>query len=441
MTTEEILALEPRLARYLSEFADCFGRSEPRSHLADYVRGQMSDMRRKSVEPLADFAGKAPRTLQEFLRTDEWDHAQMRDRLQQIVLRDHFDPQGIAILDDSGHRKKGKHTACVGRQYCGNAGKVDNCVVTVHLSYASFNAKFRAMLDSTPYLPLSWHEDRERCQRAGIPDDVVYRPKYGIALEQLDRARALGFDFAWHVADSWYGEKPKFIDGLDDRGRRFVLEVPHNLPGWSFDPGGQPPYPPRPASSIARHAKGMMRQPWARFQIKDTDKGPLLWEVKATPFWRRRDDGRIAGPYWLIWARNVLNPNEAKYLLSNASPGTPLEVILHVGFGRWPIERCLQDEKSHLGLSHFEVRNYQSLCRHLFITQVSHLFLAQETCRLRKKKSPDHDLPSPRSGRRTDRRLAAFRQEKAFAVEPTGRDPTTNATPQRLRQTVPRQNP
>ena len=58
---------------------------------------------------------------------------------------------------------------------------------------------------------------------------------------------------------------------------------------------------------------------------------------------------------------------------------------MHVGFGRWPIERCLQDEKSHLGLSHFEVRNYQSLCRHLFITQVSHLFLAQETCRLRKK--------------------------------------------------------
>jgi len=80
-----------------------------------------------------------------------------------------------------------------------------------------------------------------------------------------------------------------------------------------------------------------------------------VWEVKRAPFWLQRD-GQVLGPYWLIYARNLLAPAEEKYFLSNASPGTPLEVILHVGFARWPMERTLEDEKDELGLSHFEVR-------------------------------------------------------------------------------------
>ncbi len=94
---------------------------------------------------------------------------------------------------------------------------------------------------------------------------------------------------------------------------------------------------------------------------------------------------QVVGPYWLVVARNVLHPDEIKYFLSNASAGVPLEVILHVAFRRWPVERCLEDEKTELGLGHFEVRKYGAIVRHLRITQVSHLFLARQTERLRKK--------------------------------------------------------
>ena len=66
----------------------------------------------------------------------------------------------------------------------------------------------------------------------------------------------------------------------------------------------------------------MMRQPWQRVYVKDTDKGPMVWEVKHAPFWLSRD-GSIFGPYWLIYARNVLDPAELKYFLSNASSGFP----------------------------------------------------------------------------------------------------------------------
>ncbi len=147
----------------------------------------------------------------------------------------------------------------------------------------------------------------------------------------------------------------------------------------------------------------MMCQPWQRYYIKDTDKGPMVWEVKCVPCWLPRS----VGPYWLVMARNALHPDEVKYFMSNAAAGVPLATILHVAFGRWPVEHCLQDEKSELGLSHFEVRCYPALKRHLLITQVSHLFLARQTERLRGEKSGDHTAASPHGHERLNQCAAA----------------------------------
>ncbi len=405
MTSDQILALRSELSCYLEQFADCFGRVEPRLHLRHYLRGQLSDLPRKSVEPIALFNNVAPRTLQEFLASDAWDHEKLRDRTQQIVARDHADPQAIGIVDESGHPKKGTKTAGVQRQYCGNTGKTDNCLVTVHLGYASFDTSFRVLIDSSVYLPQSWDEDRSRCQEAGIPVSITYRAKHHIALEQLDRAYANGVRFAWITADEWYAEKPAFLAGLEARWLRYVVEIPRNLHGWLHDPGDKPRLPSRPVEHLCRHSRPMIGQQWERFHIKDTEKGPVVWEVKAVcRLWLKRD-GQPFGPYWLIWARNVLDPTEEKYFLSNAVPDMRLETILHVAFARWPIERCLEDKKTELGLSHFEARKYQAISRHLLITQVSHLFLAEQTKRLRGEKPRDHYQPSPHRSQRPDRRL------------------------------------
>ena len=101
--------------------------------------------------------------------------------------------------------------------------------------------------------------------------------------------------------------------------------------------------------------------------------------------------------HWLIVTRNIENPKEIKYFVSNAPDGTPLEVLLHVGFSRWHVERCFEDEKSELGLSHFEVRNYKSLRRHLIITAVSHLFLAKVHQKWRGGKTTPDGLPDSHS--------------------------------------------
>ena len=84
-----------------------------------------------------------------------------------------------------------------------------------------------------------------------------------------------------------------------------------------------------------------------------------------------------------------------------------LETWLHVGFARWPVERVLEDEKSELGFSHFEVRKYQAVMRHCYISMVSHLFLARQTQRLRGEKSLHHPEPGPRRRQRAGHRLTA----------------------------------
>ena len=406
MTPKEIESLGPELADFLGEFSECFGRSEPRDKLAIYIRGQLSDMDRKSAEPIALDAGISPRSLQEFLGSDQWDDQAARNRMAQIVARDHADPEAIGIIDESGHPKKGSHTACVQRQYCGNTGKIDNCVVTVHLAYAAYNHPFRALLDSTLFLPEHSWTDPERRRKAGIPDDVLYRPKHLIALEQIDRALGNGVAFSWITSDAWYTQRPTFLQGLEDRKLRYVMEMPRNFRGYSFWPGPAPAIGAKSVENLCRYSRYVRDVPWTRDHIKDTGSGAMVWDAKAMPLWLRRD-GRTLGPYWLGWVRNVLDPAEEKYFLSNAAPGTPIETILHVAFRRWPVERCLQDAKSKLGMSHFEVRKYLAIERHLLITQLSHLFLARQADRLRGGESGDHDLPSSRRRGRHDRRVAA----------------------------------
>jgi SRSO17 transposase len=347
--------------------------------------------------------------LQQFLAVHEWDHLRVRDILQQHVAREHPHPCSIGVIDESGHPKKGDKTPGVKRQWCGRLGKVDNCVVTVHMAYSA--GKFHCLLDSDLFLPESWSDDRERCRRAKIPDEVVYRPKWQIALEQRDRAVANGVRLDWVTFDENYPMNPEFLFALDDRGQHYVGEVARSYTGWLEPPGilykrpgrakGRTGRFPRVKKKDARaislenmlkYSPRLRKVPWEKFHIKDTEKGPMVWEAKAVRIYLRRN-GLPTWPHWLVIARNVENPDEIKFFIANAPAGTPLEVLLHVGFSRWHVERCFEDEKTELGLSHFEVRNYQSLQRHLIVTAVSFLFLA-ETCQQgRGEKSGVNDLP------------------------------------------------
>jgi len=412
MDAQQIRELKPMLTRYLKRFDCCFARKDNRRHFPVYVQGQLSDLTGKSVEPIAKHAEVPVRTLHEFLALHKWHHDCMRDRLQEIVIAEHSGRHSIGIIDETSFVKKGDKTPGVQRQHCGTVGKQENCTVTVHLGYAV--GDFHCLLDGELYLPESWSEDRRRCDEAGIPEDMVYRSKWKIALELYDRARTNGVHFAWLVFDEGYGGKPPFLRALDGRAQRFVAEVPRTFTGWIRPPRvtdrpfrrgrGRGCKTPRlvagskPARSVEqllkRHPK-LRDQPWVPYRVKDGEKGPMVWKVKHTLFYPKDERGLPGKPYHLVIAQNVLKPDEIKFFISNAPPETKVEVLLLVGFSRWRVERRFQDQKSELGLDDYEGRRYLGLKRHLVLASVSHLFLAKVHQKLRGKKSRADGPPSP----------------------------------------------
>jgi len=174
MTLEQISALGRKLSLFLALFADCFGRREARGLLRVYVKGQLSNLHRKTAEAIALRFQAAPRTLQRFLESVKWDEEQLRDRCQQIVASDHAHPEAIGCVDESGTAKSGQGTVGVGRQYNGNRGKVDNCVVGVHLGYAA--PGFQVLLDSALYLPEAFAGDAARRKKLTSPTKLPFAP-------------------------------------------------------------------------------------------------------------------------------------------------------------------------------------------------------------------------------------------------------------------------
>jgi len=416
MKAEEIAALGGKLSRFLGQFDSLFATWKGRRHFRTYVEGQLGPLERKSIEPMADAAGVPSRLLQEFLSLHRWNEDGMRDKVQEIVKRNHADGERILIIDETSVAKKGTETACVQRQYCGATGKVDNCVVTVHSAFAC--GDFHTLIDADLYLPRSWHEDRERCRKVGIPDDAVYRPMHDIALAQVRHALDQGLPIDWVTADERYSEVPAFLAQLEAWGVAYVVEVPTKTTGWTTCPriwqskddagdagkGLHAKAFPRVAETAAKartvewlsaHVSGFTKQTWTAFNVKETLKGPEVWEVRAHAFFQNRDD-MPSKELTLIAARNVLDDTK-KYFLAHAPPGTPVETLLRVAFTRWRVERCFEDSKGEVGMDHFEVRGWKSIRRHFAVSMASHLFLAEQKARLRGEK-PEADSVSAQDG-------------------------------------------
>lgn len=416
MDAQRLIELGNELDAYLHRFDDCFGRCDTRRHMTTYVSGQLSDLAAKSVEPIALQAGAPVRTLQEFLAQHRWDEEAVRRRLNEIVREEHAGPHSVGIFDETSDVKKGDKTPGVQRQWCGKLGKRENCMVTVHLAFARND--FHCLLDGELFLPETWSEDRERCQAAGIPESMFYRSKWQIALELYDRSTAQGLQLEWVTADEGFGSKPGFLEGLAERKQKFVLEVPRNFSVWLDRPAmTDQPYrksgkgrprrtpcvqagesQPRSVENVFWYSEAMKTRRWKKYQIKDSTKGPIVWEAKRLEVVLKGSDDLPGMRLWLVVARNVLD-SELKFFVSNASSQTPLQTVLLVAFQRWRVERSFEDEKQEIGLDCFEGRLYRGLKRHLILSNVSYLFLQRVHSQEREKKSGYHNSATTRCDR------------------------------------------
>jgi SRSO17 transposase len=373
MTEQEIAGLGPAFANYLGRFRPCFGQKRTADHFDTYCRGLLSDLPRKSVEPIALAAGTAVRTLQEFLVTSRWDHDAARAGLQRD-LADRLaavpaDPLGtVGVIDETSCQKWGDHTPGVQRQYLGCVGKVDNGIVTVHVGVAK--GRFQALLDADLYLPEAWDADRGRCRAAGIPDDVRYRPKWRIALEQLARLGSNGVAFDWLVFDEGYGAMVPLLRILGLGGQRFVAEVPVNFMVRKRLGGPARRADERLPAADARRGR--------RFRIAHRTVRDSVWRAAGATVW-------AAGRRQMLIAAINEATGEVKYFLTNAT-AEPLGRVLAVAFRRWTVEHAFRLAKQEAGLMHYEGRDYTGLTRHLVLSLIVLGFVAAHTERLRGEK-------------------------------------------------------
>jgi SRSO17 transposase len=373
MTEQEMTGLGPAVAAYLRRFRDGFRPDRTARHFDTSCRGLLSDLPRKSVEPIALAAGTAVRTRQAFLVTARWDH----DRARALLPRHLADALAavpadavgtVGVIDETSCRKWGTHTPGVQRQYLGCVGKIDSGIVTVHVGVAT--GRFQALLDADLYLPESWDADRERCRAAGIPDDVPFPPKWRLALDQLIRRSGNGITFDWPVFDEGYGGAVPFLAVLNLAGPRFVAEVPVNFAVRENDGG-----PSRRADArlTAADATGGRRYRRARRTVRGA-----VWRAATAAVW-------VAGrEHTLIVAINEATA-AVKYFLTNAT-AVPVARVRAVAFCRWTVEHGFRLGKQEAGLMDYEGRDYTGLIRHLLLALVVLGFVATHTERLRGEK-------------------------------------------------------
>ena len=401
MNYEQLASFEPALARFLEKVRHCFKRDKTFGYLQKYMLGLMADLKRKSIEPIALASGVAVRTLQEFLAFFSWDHGGADKTLvREVVNRQHGKPS-IGVLDASAHVKQGKETPGVQRQWCGETGKRDNCVIGQHLLYSDNDAKnpFSCVVASDLYLPKCRDEDRDRCNRAGIPDEITYRAKWKIGIEQIERTMAEGLRFDYVTYDEEFGKVPEFVFELDRLGQKAIGEIPANFRVWAKRPAcksHRAEHASHRVDNIEKYSPAFYGQQWQTMVIKDTTRGQCIWQVKSAQVYLvKHKDGKAYCPlptdrtYWLIVAYNQ-KTGETKYFTSNAPAKEKLEILMEVAFSRWHIEKWFERAKQECGFGAFEVRTYASLIRHWLASRLAMYFLADQTHQLRGEKSTNN---------------------------------------------------
>lgn len=398
MNYEQLASFEPALAEFLEKVHHCFKRDKTFSYMQKYILGLMADLKRKSIEPIALASGVAVRTLQEFLAFFKWDHQLVEKTLIREVVERQHGKVSIGVLDASAHTKQGRETPGVQRQWCGETGKRDNCVIGQHLLYTDNDREnpFSCVVASDLYLPQSWDQDRDRCQRAGIPDQITYRAKWKIGIEQIERVMSQGLRFDYVTFDEEYGKVPEFIFELDRLGQNSIGEVPANFRVWVRPPAcksHRAEHASHRVDNTVKHSPAFYSQKWRTMIIKDTTRGQCIWKVKSAQVYLvKHKDGKAYCPvpthrrYWLIVANNS-QTGETKYFISNAPAKESLKTLLEIAFSRWHVEKWFERAKQECGFGAFEVRTYTSLIRHWLASRLAMYFLADQTTRLRKKKS------------------------------------------------------
>ena len=372
-----------RFSAYLDGLSSVVGHAARIGPLRDYCSGLLLPGERKSVEPMA--AATAPvrvsaqhQALLHFVGEGGWSDETMLAKVREMVLPK-IERHGAVeawIIDDTGMPKHGRHSVGVARQYCGQLGKQDNCQVAVSLSIANHHASLPVAYRM--YLPKDWAADDERRRKAGVPDDVVFKTKPQIALDQIRWACAAGLPRAPVLIDAGYGADTDLRAAITALDLVYVVGIRTNTVAkvavGAIDPEPEP-------TSVEAIALGLHKKAWHKIEWREGTNAPLTGRfarvrVRVTHGGAKATAARADEWLPIEWPDDEKKPT--KYWLSTLGPDIDLAQMVDMAKLRWRIERDYLDLKQEVGLGHFEGRGWRGFHHHATMCIAAYGFLISE---------------------------------------------------------------
>lgn len=380
-----------QFTKFMSPLVATLGRSERRRAAAHYVEGLLMPGQRKSIEPLAARLGVDSQVLQQLITSSPWSDESVWTAIRQEVIP-HLEPLEAWIVDETGWLKQGQHSVGVSHQYGGAVGKQANCQVSVELAVS--DGWVAAPIGGRLYLPQSWTQDRERCTRAGVPEEIWFQSKPELGLELIQQARKDGVAAAPVLGDCVYGDSPEFREGLRQLGMEFFLQVSGRHKAWTHSVSiqrkrvrhyvaeGVPP-----PQSLVEIAAAFPDREWKactwRAADGQTRRTRLAWCEVYLQYKLREGDDQLER-LWLVvdWPAGEAEPYH--YALAHFHQLPRRARCLRLSRSRWHVEQYFQRSQDDLGLDHFEGRTWRGFHHHLVLSALAYLFILTRYVRTKK---------------------------------------------------------
>jgi len=385
---------EGRFTAYLEGLASVIGHADRSGPLRDYCTGLILPGERKSVEPMA--ARTAPartaaqhQSLLHLVGVAPWSDEKVLAKVREMVLPAIEQHGSIEawIIDDTAFPKQGKHSVGVQHQYCGQLGKQANCQVAVSLSIANHFASLPVAYRL--YLPKGWAADMARRDKAGVPEDIDFKTKPEIALEQVRWACEAGLPRGVVLTDAGYGNDSRLRTGITALGLSYVAGVQPNVLVWPTGVG--PKRKGKPLNNTGRRDEP---------DLISAKELALALPARAwrTIEWREGSAERLSSRFarvrvgvghnqlmpellvqeWLLIEWPVDEAEPTKYWLSTLPKKTGFRRLVDFAKLRWRIERDYQELKQEVGLGHFEGRGWRGFHHHATLCIAAYGFLISE---------------------------------------------------------------
>jgi hypothetical protein len=132
--------------------------------------------------------------------------------------------------------------------------------------------------------------------------------------------------------------------------------------------------PDIPARAVAQIARELGPACWYRRTVSEGTKGPIAYE-----FARKRvqlcKDGQPAQTVWLVLKRTLGEEPTYWYYMSNAPWSASFRLLVWLSGVRWAVEQCFAENKTELGMDHYELRKYTGWHHHMLTCMLAHFFL------------------------------------------------------------------